>query len=178
MRHVWPLAVFALACSAERPPLPPDTGAPPRDAADAPDTAAADVASPPDAAAPLSVGEPCDGACPGGLRCETAMPGGYCTRTCRTGADDCPAGAACAAWTSAGAMCHRVCAARAECRTEDGYDCVRAPGLSARICAESLASPVGTRRDGSACFTAAGGAHPLPPLARRTFAGPNVPVSA
>lgn len=63
-------------------------------------------------------------------RCLTGedFPGGYCAKSC-TSDDQCPEGSACVA--ELGGVCLVSCTSAAECRSEEGYDCVERPARGA-----------------------------------------------
>lgn len=105
---------------------PPDTG--PRDA------------GPPDASPGSPLGGPCTGSADcapvagAPVMCATMeggvdFPGGYCTVACSgiIGTGGCPTGSACvvAGSTFTGAFCAPTCRGDADCRSSEGYACVR-----------------------------------------------------
>jgi hypothetical protein len=59
-------------------------------------TTPADLATPPPdlTSLPSNIGDPCSGACGGGLICATFSPAGYCTQTCGV-PNPCPSGTSC-----------------------------------------------------------------------------------
>jgi len=73
-------------------------------------------------------------------RCLTGedFPGGYCARSCDS-TDQCPEGSACVA--EAGGVCMVSCASSAECRSEEGYDCVELEARGAVGTANVCATP-------------------------------------
>lgn len=65
-------------------------------------------------------GENCDcGSGPPGWECLDTPPGGYCTHGCVPGSDPCPEGSACL-----GERCYDMCATEADCRADEGYECI------------------------------------------------------
>ncbi len=143
-------------------------------------------ASPPDAApGPSGIGRPCTapdtpaeerGDCAEAQVCfrppTYSSPGGYCAQHCAV--TSCPADAVCIAMVE-GTFCMRRCAADADCRVAEGYECFRDPFYGG-VCA-ARASPLGLREGVAACFSREPGAHQLPALARAVFTEPNLPLS-
>lgn len=125
-----------------------------------PDADTFDVTDAGDPEAPTGIGLGCSDerekveaivGCRGGQRCYTSargFPGGYCTQDCLQ--RPCPGGSYC---VSEGSIryCVRQCSDDAECRTTEGYVCVRPSPTLPRGCLPDP-SPTGSA-DGGACVT-------------------------
>ena len=181
------LALLA-ACSGTVTVNATDAGAPRPDVQDVPtidDTgpeAAVDVPMVVDTGpAHSGIGDPCtsdgaafppsQGTCGAGQVClapAIGFPDGYCSTVCQ--GTRCPSDSVCGR-VQGYPVCLVRCTANSDCRA--GYVCGASGNGSSRVCMVNDA-PVGTRPDGSACFTAGTtGSHPAPALLRTAFTGAN-----
>lgn len=194
LRGVIAAALTAAACESTVTSTAPDAAAdtgisPAQDVPVVEDVpAVADVVPQEDVPQPSGIGGACSasgfpqqGNCARGQICipsnlggGVAWRGGYCTQTCGFGSR-CPADSFCSSLQGF-PVCLKRCGTAEDCRRNEGYVCVAADPDGTRVCRVND-EPVGSREDGTACFTRGGGARPAPALARNVFQGANVNVS-